>query len=129
MEKKALAYQKYNHAAVAEAIIKVLPEIAARIAEPLAAIDNLTIIGGSGDSGVSSVADGVPTVMAKLMETVKATTGIDLGEIIKADTYDAKVTRNLNVTVEGSENTDPVTTAAVVRELVDEAATEEKTEE
>ena len=129
MEKKALAYQKYNHAAVAEAIIKVLPEIAARIAEPLAAIDNLTIIGGSGDSGVSSVADGVPTVMAKMMETVKATTGIDLGEIIKADTYDAKVTRNLNVTVEGSEDTDPVTTAAVVKELVEEAAAEEKPEE
>ena len=129
MEKKAIAYQKYNHAAVAEAVIKVLPDIAGKIAEPLAAIDNLTIIGGSGDSGVSSVADGVPTVMAKLMETVKATTGIDLGEIIKAETYDAKVNRNLNVTVDGLDNAEPLVAAAVTKELVQESAKEEKTED
>lgn len=28
---------------------------------------------------------------------MKETVGIDLGEIIKAETYDAKVTRNLNI--------------------------------
>ena len=35
--------------------------------------------------------------MAKLFETMKETVGIDLSEIITADTYDAKVTRNINV--------------------------------
>ena len=29
---------------------------------------------------------------------MKETTGIDLAEIVKADTYDAKVNRNINVT-------------------------------
>ena len=29
---------------------------------------------------------------------MKETTGIDLGEIIKADSYDAKVNRNIHVT-------------------------------
>ena len=29
---------------------------------------------------------------------MKETVGIDLAEIVKADTYDAKVTRNLNIT-------------------------------
>ena len=96
MEKKAEAYQKYNNAAMAEMLIKVLPEIAGKIAEPLTQIDKITIIGGDG-SGVGSVAGNVPAVMAKLMESMKATTGIDLSEVIKADTYDAKVNRNLNV--------------------------------
>ena len=36
--------------------------------------------------------------MAKLIESMKATTGIDLTEVIRADTYDAKVNRNLNIT-------------------------------
>ena len=97
MEKKAEAYQKYNNAAMAEMLIQVLPDIAGKIAEPLAQIDKITIIGGDG-SGVGSVADNVPAVMARLIESMKETTGIDLGEVIKADTYDAKVNRNLNIT-------------------------------
>lgn len=97
MEKKAEAYQKYNSAAMAEMLIQVLPDIAGKIAEPLAQIDKITIIGGDG-SGVGGVADNVPTVMAKLIESMKAATGIDLAEVVKADTYDAKVNRNLNIT-------------------------------
>lgn len=97
MEKKAEAYQKYNNAAMAEMLIKVLPDIAGKIAEPLTQIDKITIIGGDG-SGVGGVANNVPTVMAKLIETMKETTGIDLTDVIKADTYDAKVNRNLNIT-------------------------------
>ncbi len=99
MEKKAEAYAKYNKAAVAEMLIKVLPDIAGKIAEPLSAIDKVTIIGGSGDSGsgVDSVAGNVPVVMAKVFESMKETTGIDLSEIVKAESYDAKVNKNINV--------------------------------
>lgn len=97
MEKKAEAYQKYNNAAMAEMLIHVLPDIAGKIAEPLSQIDKITIIGGDG-SGVGSVADNVPAVMARLIESMRETTGIDLTEVIKADTYDAKVNRNLNIT-------------------------------
>ena len=46
MEKKAEAYAKYNKAAVAEMMIKVLPDIAGKVAEPLGQIDKITIIGG-----------------------------------------------------------------------------------
>ena len=95
MEKKAQAYQKYNHAAMAEMMMKVLPEIA----EPLSQIDKITIIGGGNgsDDGVGNVAGNVPVVMAKLFESMKEATGVDLAEIMKADTYDAKVTRNINL--------------------------------
>lgn len=115
MEKKAEAYAKYNKAAVAEMMIKVLPEIAAKIAEPLSQIDKITIIGGAdgNGNGVDQVAGNVPAVMAKLFESMKEATGIDLAEIVKADTYDAKVNRNinvsgvdgLNVVVNGTDNT------------------------
>lgn len=99
MERKAEAYAKYNKAAVAEMMIKVLPDIAAKIAEPLGQIDKITIIGGDGaGNGVDQVAGNVPAVMAKLFESMKEATGIDLAEIVKADTYDAKVNRNVNVT-------------------------------
>ena len=102
MEKKALAYQKYNNAAMAEMLINVLPEIAGKIAEPLTQIDKITIIGGEGSDGVSSVANNVPSVMTKLFETMKETVGIDLAEIVKAGTYDAKVNKNINIS--GLEN-------------------------
>ena len=66
----------------------------------LASGDFVTIIGGNGDTdnGVSTIAGNVPVVMAKLFESMKETTGVDLAEIMKADTYDAKVTRNVNLT-------------------------------
>ena len=98
MEKKAVAYQKYNNAAMAEMLIQVLPEIAGKIAEPLTQIDKITIIGGDNSNGISTVADNVPGVMTKLFETMKETVGIDLSEIVKAGTYDAKVNKNINFT-------------------------------
>ena len=105
MEKKAVAYQKYNNAAMAEMLIKVLPDIAGKIAEPLTRIDKIKIIGSGSDNGVESVADHVPAVMAKLFETMKETVGIDMGELVKAGTYDAAVTRNINITNSGSRET------------------------
>ena len=104
MEKKAEAYQKYNRAAVAEMLIDVLPDIAGKIAEPLSQIDKITIIGGGDASGVGDVAGNVPAIMTRIFESMKETVGIDLAEIVKADTYDAKVTRNVNIS--GLQNTE-----------------------
>lgn len=94
MEKRAEAYQKYNHAAIAEMIIKVLPEIASSVAEPLKQIDRISIIG---NGSVEGVADNVPVVMEKMFESVKEATGIDLTDIINAQSMQAKITRNVNV--------------------------------
>lgn len=96
MQKKAEAYQLYNNAAMGEMLIRILPELAGKIAEPMAAIDKVTIIGGD-SNGVSGLADNVPAVMAKLFASVKETTGIDLTDIVRADSYDAKVNRNINI--------------------------------
>jgi len=99
LEKKAEAMKKYGQAAMVEMIVKALPEMAKAIAEPLSTIDKVTIIdGGNGGSGVDSMGGYVPTVLAKTIESVKEATGIDLTEIMRAGTYDAKVTKNINVT-------------------------------
>lgn len=119
MEKKAEAYAKYNKAAVAEMMIKVLPEIAAQVAAPLQQIDKITIIGGGegGSNGVDQVAGNVPVVMAKVFESMKQATGIDLANIINADSYDAKVNRNINVT--GLEGATIVADKDAVKEVVE----------
>ena len=67
-------------------------------AEPLGQIDKITIIGGGeGGNGVDQVAGNVPVVMAKVFESMKEATGIDLADIINAESYDAQVNRNINV--------------------------------
>lgn len=119
MEKKALAYQKYNNAAMAEMMINVLPEIAGKIAEPLSQIDKITIIGGGDSNGVASVADNVPVVMSKLFETMKDTVGIDMAEIVKAGTYDAKVNRNININGASEEETARLARAVETAAAVD----------
>ena len=101
MDKRAEAMKKYGQAAMAEMAIRIVPQVAAEIAKPLASIDKVTVIGSSA-SGASSVAENVPIVMARTFQTIKEATGIDLAEIAKADTYDAKVNRNVNV--KGLEN-------------------------
>ena len=104
MEKKAEAYQKYTGAAVAEMLIKVLPDVAGKIAQPLSQIDKIIIMdGGNGDgNGVSNVAGNVTGVMTQVFESMKEVTGIDLNDIVKAKGYDAQVTKNVNITTSGS---------------------------
>ncbi len=110
LEKKAEAMKKYGQAAMMEMIVKALPEMAAEIAKPLSTIDKVTIIdtgnGGNGDSGVGTMSSYVPAVLAQTIESVKETTGIDIREIMRASTYDAKV--NKNITVSGLDNVQTV---------------------
>ncbi|MBR6257044.1 MAG: flotillin family protein [Lachnospiraceae bacterium] len=101
MEKKAEAYRKYNGAAVIEMMVKILPEMAAEVAKPLASIDKVNIYGGGNGadgSGVSQISGNMPIVMKQVFDTMTEATGVDFTEIMRASTYDAKVTKNINVT-------------------------------
>ena len=99
LEKKAEAMKKYGQAAMVEMIVKALPEMAKAIAEPLSTIDKVTIIDGTnGTTGVDSMSTYVPQALAKTIESVKEATGLDITEIMRANTYDAKVNKNINVT-------------------------------
>ncbi|MFT4146621.1 MAG: SPFH domain-containing protein [Mobilitalea sp.] len=94
MQKKAEAYKNYTGAAMADKLIDKLPELARAVAEPLSQISDIKIYGG----GVESVTDNVPTVLAKVFETVQSSVGIDMKNIVMADSLDAKTTKNINVT-------------------------------
>ena len=125
MEKKAEAMKKYGQAAMVEMIVKALPEMAQAVAKPLESIDKVTIIdSGNGEGGVGSMGSYVPQVLAKTIESVKETTGLDITEIMKANTYDAKVTRNVNITgLDGTSNDVKKEVAAAV---VEEASKSKK---
>lgn len=121
LEKKAEAMKKYGQAAMVEMIVKALPEMASAIAKPLENIDKVTIIdggAGNGNGGVGNVGGYVPAVLAQTIETVKEVTGLDIVDIMKANTYDAKVTRNINVTGLNDAQAD----AVIATEVADEIA-------
>lgn len=94
MEKKAEAYRKYTGAAMADKLIDKLPDLARSIAEPLSQISDIKIYGG----GIDSIADNVPTVLAKVFDAVQSSVGIDMKNIIMADSLEARTTKNINVT-------------------------------
>lgn len=96
IDKKAEAMKKYGDAAKLEMIIGILPEVAKAVASPIAAIDKVSIIGGD-SNGVADVSGNVPVVMAKTFATVEEATGINMVDIVKADTYDAKVNRKVSI--------------------------------
>lgn len=102
MEKKAEAYAKYNNAAIVEMLVGIMPQMAAEIAKPLSSIDKVNIYGTSGangtnGSGVSEISGNTAAVMQQVFDTMSEATGVDFRDILKAQTYDAKVNRNINV--------------------------------
>lgn len=103
MNLKAEAMKKYGDAAITEMIVKILPDMAKAIAEPISSIDKVTVIGGD-SNGVSDMAGNVPAVLTKVMESMKETTGVDLKGIIEANSKEAKTNRN--ITIHGLERND-----------------------
>lgn len=98
MEKKADAYAKYNGAAITQMVIEQLPLIAKEVAAPISQIEKITIIdSGNGANGVEAVGSYTPAVLKKTIEAVKETIGFDLTETMKANTYDAKVKREVDL--------------------------------
>ena len=125
MEKKAEAMKKYGQAAMVEMIVRALPEMAGAVAKPLENIDKVTIIDGGGQdgNGVGSMSTYVPNVLAKTIETMKELTGLDIVEVMKANTYDAKVNRNITVNglSEADESAKSAAAAAVMKEGLEPA--------
>jgi len=102
LEKKAEALAKMDEAGKLQMVIEKLPEIARAVAEPLSKIGNITIIGGGGDgSGATEVAGYAVSALKAVNEAMKETIGFDLTEIMKANTYDAKINKSINIDVKG----------------------------
>lgn len=98
MDKKAEAYKKYNNAAVIQMLVGVLPEVVKNVAEPISSIKEVKVFSGGGaEGGVSSISGQVPVAIRQAFDVVKEATGVDMAEIMKAGTFDAKTTRNINL--------------------------------
>ena len=95
MEKKADAYKKYGQAAIVQMLVSVLPDVAKSVAEPITAIDNLNIYDGGSGEGATSISGMSPVVMKQVFDTMSEATGVDLREIMKAQTIEAKTDRHI----------------------------------
>ncbi|MET9516882.1 SPFH domain-containing protein [Streptomyces sp. NPDC002994] len=83
MRKKADAFAQYGDAAVLQMLVEVLPQVVAKAAEPLSAIDKLTVIS---TDGASQLARTVTDNVAQGMELLTSTTGVDVAELLKGIT-------------------------------------------
>ncbi len=92
--KKAQAWEKYTQAAVLDTYIKVLPELARAVSEPLSKVDKIVIVGGDKELGTTKITAQVAQVLAQMPEVVKSLTGADIREFLKAKlSPEAKKTR------------------------------------
>ncbi|MFN7251381.1 MAG: flotillin family protein [Anaerobacillus sp.] len=85
-EKIAEAYEKYGQAAMLDMILEMLPTYAREVASPLSNIDKITIVdtGSSGENGGANKVTGYATnLMSTLQESLKASSGIDVKELIE----------------------------------------------
>ncbi len=83
MLKKAQAWERYNEAAMLENFIKVLPELARAVSEPLSKVDKIVVIGGDKGLGTNQITGQVTQILAQMPEVVKALTGADLAKFLR----------------------------------------------
>ncbi|MGE7827456.1 flotillin family protein [Paenibacillus sp. NPDC093718] len=82
-EKLAEAFQKFGEAAVLDIIVKMLPELAGKIAQPISSIDKLTVVDTGKGEGAARVSNYVTELMSTAPEMLKSVSGIDVEELIK----------------------------------------------
>ncbi|SDD88735.1 flotillin family protein [Streptomyces prasinopilosus] len=80
MHKKADAFERYGDAAVLQMLVEVLPQVVGKAAEPLAAVDKMTVISTDGAGQLTrTVTDNV----AQGMELLNSATGVDLAQLLQ----------------------------------------------
>ena len=82
-------------ALIVEMITKILPSVSENVAKPISAIDNMNVYGGD----ASTISGNVPAVIKQTFDVVKSATGVDMSNIMKAESYDAKVNKNIDIRI------------------------------
>ena len=88
MNKRADAFARYNEAAVLQMLVEVLPQVAEKVAAPMANIDKLTVIS---TDGAGAVPKQVANNVVQTMELIKNTTGVDLSKLLSKYSDEAVV--------------------------------------
>ena len=78
MRVKAESFKQYNEAAVIEMIMRVMPEIAGKISEPLSKMDKMVIInsGNGPGGGASKLTGDVTQIISQLPPIIESLTGV-----------------------------------------------------
>jgi flotillin len=76
---RAEAYRQFNEAAIIQTVLSMLPEIVRAAAEPMAAIDSLTVLS---TDGASDVVKNATRTVTEAGAVVKGLTGIDVPSLI-----------------------------------------------
>ena len=76
---RAEAYRQFNEAAIIQTVLSMLPDIVRAAAEPMANIDNLTVLS---NDGASDVVRNVTRTVTEAGTTVKGLTGIDIPQML-----------------------------------------------
>lgn len=84
MRKKAESWSQYNEAAITELIVRVLPELARAVSEPLAKTERIVVVNAdSSGAGVSRIPADVAKVVAQLPAVVESLTGVKLEQLLQ----------------------------------------------
>jgi flotillin len=85
MRVKAESFKQYNEAAVIEMIVRILPEVAGKISEPLAKTEKMVIInsGNGPGGGASKLTGDVTQIIAQLPPVIESLTGIKFEKLLE----------------------------------------------
>jgi flotillin len=85
MRMKADSFKQYNEAAVIEMIIRILPEVAGKISEPLSKTEKMVIInsGNGVGGGASKLTGDVTQIVAQLPPIIESLTGIKFEKLLE----------------------------------------------
>jgi flotillin len=85
MQAKADSFKQYNEAAVIEMIVRILPEVAGKISEPLAKMERMVIInsGNGPGGGASKLTGDVTQIISQLPPIIESLTGIKFEKLLE----------------------------------------------
>ena len=85
MRVKAESFKQYNEAAVIEMIVRIMPEIAGKISEPLSKMEKMVIInsGNGPGGGASKLTGDVTTIISQLPPVLEALTGVKFEKLLE----------------------------------------------
>ena len=84
MARRADSYSRYNQAAMAEMFVKVLPELARAVSEPLSRVDKIVMVGDGASNGITNLTGQVASAVAQLPTVVESLTGIKLSRLVES---------------------------------------------
>ena len=82
---KAESFKQYNEAAVIEMIVRVLPEVAGKVSEPLSKTEKMVIInsGNGPGGGASKLTGDVTTIISQLPPILESLTGVKFEKLLE----------------------------------------------